>query len=101
MQQPQQQYGSVLSDYEIMGQLGRGATAFVYQVRCRQTQNIFALKVVDKENLRSKNLTARIRQEIEVHRQLKCPYIVELHHFFEDEQNVYLLMEHCPGQELY
>lgn len=84
-----------------MGQLGRGATAFVYQVRCRQTQNIYALKVVDKENLRSKNLTARIRQEIEVHRQLKCDYIVELHHFFEDEQNVYLLMEHCPGQELY
>lgn len=26
---------------------------------------------------------------------------MELHHFFEDEQNVYLLMEHCPGQELY
>lgn len=46
-------------------------------------------------------MTGRIRQEIEVHRQLKCPYIVELHHFFEDEQNVYLLMEHCPGQELY
>ena len=40
---------------------------------------------MDKENLRSKNLTARIRQEIEVHRQLKCAYIVELHHFFEDE----------------
>ena len=56
---------------------------------------------MDKENLRSKNLTARIRQEIEVHRQLKCAYIVELHHFFEDDQNVYLLMEHCPGQELY
>lgn len=31
-------YGSVLSDYEIIGQLGRGATAFVYQVRCRESQ---------------------------------------------------------------
>jgi hypothetical protein len=29
-----------------------------------------------------------------VHRQLKCAQIVELHHFFEDEANIYLLLEH-------
>jgi len=63
-----QQFGCSLSDYEILGQLGRGATAFVYQVRCRKSNEVFALKVVDKENLRAKNLTQRIRQEILVHR---------------------------------
>lgn len=37
-----------------------------------------------------------------MHRQLsECPYIAKLFHFFEDEQNVYLLMEHCVAQELY
>lgn len=80
------QFGCSLSDYEILGTLGRGATAFVYQVRCRKSFQVFALKVVDKENLRAKNLTQRIRQEIMVHRQLiDCPYIVKLHHFFEDD----------------
>jgi polo-like kinase 4 len=58
---------NVLSDYEILGPLGRGATAFVYKVRCKKSNLIYALKVVDKENLRAKNLTARIKQEIEVH----------------------------------
>lgn len=43
--------GSQLSDYEILGQLGRSATAFVYQVRCRQQSKVYALKVVEKENL--------------------------------------------------
>ena len=59
--QTQQQFGSALSDYEIIGQLGRGATAFVYQVKCRKSNQVYALKVVDKENLRAKNLTSRIR----------------------------------------
>jgi len=54
-------FGSTLADYEVMGQLGRGATAFVYQVRCRHSGKVFALKVVDKENLRAKNLTQRIQ----------------------------------------
>ena len=67
----------------------------MYQVRCRKSGNVCALKVVDKENLRAKNLTARIQQEISVHTQLKCPNIAELFHCFEDDQNVYLLMEHC------
>ena len=51
------EFGSQLADYEIIGQLGRGATAFVYKVRCRQRDEVYALKVVDKENLREKNLT--------------------------------------------
>lgn len=92
-----QEFGSQLADYEIVGQLGRGATAFVYKVRSRQLDKIYALKVVDKDNLREKNLTLRIKQEIVVHKQLKCPYIIELHHFFEDEQNVYLLLEYFDG----
>jgi serine/threonine protein kinase len=45
------EFGSQLSDYEIIGQLGRGATAFVYKVRCRKSGQIYALKVVDKENV--------------------------------------------------
>ena len=57
----EQQFGDQLSDYEILGQLGRGATAFVYKVRCRRSGAIYALKVVDKENLREKNLVQRIK----------------------------------------
>ena len=31
-----QHFGSKLSDYEVLGQLGRGATAYVYRVRARK-----------------------------------------------------------------
>ena len=32
-------FGSKLSDYEVIGQLGRGATANVYRVRARNTSD--------------------------------------------------------------
>lgn len=65
-----------------MGQLGRGATAYVYKVRPRDNsiqQNLstyfkkdhsliqLALKVIDKQEVHKKNLIKRIQNEIEVH----------------------------------
>lgn len=66
-------YGSQLADYEVIKQLGRGANAFVYQVRSRQSGTLHALKVIDKENLRKHNLVPRIQCEIQVHSLLKHP----------------------------
>lgn len=59
------QFGNKLSDYEVVGQLGRGSTAYVYKVKPRQAlsnssqeliSNSFALKVIDKEEIKKKNL---------------------------------------------
>ena len=90
-----------LQDYKVEGQLGRGASAFVYKVSCRATNKTYALKVIDREKLKKDNLQQRLKSEIQVHFQLKCPYIIELFHYFEDESNVYLLLEFCDGIELY
>jgi serine/threonine protein kinase len=32
---------------------------------------------------------------------IKCPQIVELVHTFEDDQNIYILLEYIEGNELY
>lgn len=38
--------------------------------------------------------------EIRIHRALKHPNIVKFEHFFEDADNVYILLELCPNQSL-
>jgi serine/threonine protein kinase len=73
----------------------------VYQTRCRLTGQQYALKVCCKDNLRAKKIEQRIFKEIQVHSSLKHPQIAELLDSFEDEDNVYLLMEHFEGLELY
>ena len=63
-------FGSKLSAYEVLGHLGRGATANVYKVRMRDAasaDDFLALKVIDKAEVRKKNLQIRVKNEVEIH----------------------------------
>lgn len=46
-------------------------------------------------------MSERVRNEVSIHHQLRHPNILELHHFFEDPEKVYLVMELCLAGELY
>jgi serine/threonine protein kinase len=55
----------------------------------------FLVLQVDKQQLRALNIVDRILQEIDIHRGLTHPHIARLHHCFEDEQRIYLVLELC------
>ena len=55
---------------------------------------------IDKERLRSLNLLDRVWQEIDIHRQLSHPGIVQLLDCFEDVRRIYMVLELCSGGEL-
>lgn len=38
--------------------------------------------------------------EIKIHRSIKHQYVVQFQHFFEDSDNVYILLEVCQNQSL-
>ena len=82
-------FGSKLSDYEVIGQLGRGATSNVYKVKLRNDkESSFALKVMDKDDIKKKNLEHRVKNEIDIHMTLnesKEKVIINLLHCFEDD----------------
>jgi serine/threonine protein kinase len=42
----------------------------------------------------------KLQDEIQIHKGLQHPNIVNFEHFFEDEENVYILMELCPNKSL-
>lgn len=43
----------------------------------------------------------RVRNEVAIHHQLNHPNILQLLHFFEDSEKVYLVMELCANGELF
>ncbi len=51
--------------------------------------------------MREAGMTTRVANEVEVHWQLRHPSILKLYNYFEDEKNVYLVMELCSKGELY
>jgi polo-like kinase 4 len=46
-------------------------------------------------------MAERVKNEVLVHSQLSHKNILQLFHYFEDESNVYLVMELCENGELY
>ena len=38
--------------------------------------------------------------EIRIHKTMEHPHIVKLQHYFEDKENVYIILELCPNLSL-
>ena len=82
----------------IISQIGKGAFGTVFEA---QISNIrVAIKALSKSIIKKHNLSHRVRNEVSIHFQLRHPNVLELFHFFEDTDNVYLVME-LAEEELY
>jgi polo-like kinase 4 len=56
---------------------------------------------MDKIAMKKSGTALRVKNEVAIHVQLHHPNILELYHFFEDQDRVYLVMELCSNGELY
>ncbi|WFD05931.1 hypothetical protein MVES1_001265 [Malassezia vespertilionis] len=95
------------SELRVVEYLGRGSYAVVYKVQevleasAPHSPRPFALKCLPKENLTPEMVELQrieytIHQSIPVH-----PNIVTLHGTFETPDWLFLLLEYCPGHDLY
>lgn len=81
-------------------QLGHGSFARVYRVRDLTTKGFYAAKVISKSSLQPEKIKAKLLAEINIHRVLKHDYIVKFHTCFEDNENVYLILDLCVNKTL-
>lgn len=75
--------------------LGKGGFARCYELSEMQTKEIFAGKIVSKLLLTKQHQKEKMTQEIQIHRAVHHKHIVEFYSFFEDDQNVYIILELC------
>ncbi|KAJ3204106.1 hypothetical protein HDU67_009773, partial [Dinochytrium kinnereticum] len=99
-------FATSINDYELGEMLGRGGFGFVFKARGRlgtsaQAHRDVAIKMIDKRLMRAANMSRKVANEVEVHWSLQHPSILRLLTYFEDDENVYLVMELCENGELY
>lgn len=80
--------------------LGKGGFAKCYEVQDMDTKELFAAKIVDKSSISKPRAHAKLRSEISIHRSLSHERVVGFHDYFEDSENVYLILELCSNQAL-
>ena len=78
-----------LSDFEMVREIQRGSHAAVWLVKKKQTQDEFAMKIIDK----NKGRIHRLRTEKKVLFSCGSPFVVSVFYAFEDERRLHLVME--------
>lgn len=89
-----------VDDFEKIKVIGRGAFGEVRVVRKKDTSEIMAMKVMKKSEMVKKNQVAHIRAERDVLALADNPWVVKLHFSFQDDANLYLVMEFLQGGDL-
>ncbi|KAF8245888.1 Pkinase-domain-containing protein [Wilcoxina mikolae CBS 423.85] len=86
-------------EYDRGKQLGEGGFA-----RCFLVQNkegvLFAAKTLSKASLQNSKLKAKFFGELQVHKTMKHPNIVRYVEVFEDDDNIYMILELCLNKSL-
>jgi tRNA A-37 threonylcarbamoyl transferase component Bud32 len=89
-----------LGDYEVLGELGRGATGVVYKARQRALGRLVALKMVLAGDRASSEALARFRREAAVIARLQHPNVVQIYAVGEYEGRPYFSLEFVDGGTL-
>jgi len=80
--------------------LGKGGFARVYELQNLHTKQKYAAKVIPKSTLTKPRTKQKLYSEIKIHRSLSHKNIVKFEQYFEDFENVYILLELCNNETL-
>lgn len=87
--------GSVLNGtYEIITEIGSGGGGVVYRARHLRLQTDVVVKRI-RDEIKGK---IQSRQEADVLKRLKHPYLPRVYDFIETEDGVYTVMDYIPGE---
>lgn len=79
--------------------LGKGAYGQVKLVKHIDSGELFALKIISKSTIQNKNMD--LMREVKIHKRLKHDNIIRLINYFEDEKNLYLILEYASKGSLF
>lgn len=86
---------TVIKKYLQGKHLGKGGFARCYEFTDLETKKLLAAKVIAKSTLTRSRAKQKLMSEIKIHRSLHHQHVVGFEHFFEDSENVYILLEIC------
>ncbi|XP_015247371.1 PREDICTED: serine/threonine-protein kinase MRCK alpha isoform X2 [Cyprinodon variegatus] len=87
-------------DFEILKVIGRGAFGEVAVVKVKNTDKVFAMKILNKWEMLKRAETACFREERDVLVNGDSQWITTLHYAFQDDNNLYLVMDYYVGGDL-
>lgn len=88
-------------DFEILAVVGKGSFGKVFQVRKKDTGNIFAMKVIRKDNVVKRNAVEHTMAENKILKHINHPFLVNLKYAFQTKLHLYMVIDYLNGGELF
>ena len=88
------------NSFTIEDCLGEGSFGKVFKVRMKSNGEIYAMKVLNKKYLMKNNQLKYAITECNVLKQVTSPFILTLYYSFQTPENLYMIIDYCPGGDL-
>ncbi|CAG9472541.1 unnamed protein product [Plasmodium vivax] len=88
-------------NFTFLKVIGRGSYGKVLLVKHTQNNKLYAMKILRKENIISRNQLEHTKIERNVLKCVSHPFIVKLYYAFQTTKKLYFILEYCPGGELF
>ena len=90
-----------LDSFKMIKVIGKGSFGKVFLVQELQTGDMFALKVLRKDNIIKRNQVEHTKTERSVLGYVNHPFIVGLKMAFQSKDKLYFVLDYCAGGELF
>lgn len=94
--------GASLDDFYLMKVIGVGSFGKVLLAKHKETEQVFAIKVLSKKAIKQRDEVKHIMAERNVLlKNLKHPFLVGLHYSFQTREKLYFVLDYVNGGELF
>ncbi|CAM9553864.1 unnamed protein product [Ascophyllum nodosum] len=90
-----------LDSFKIVRVIGKGSFGKVFLVREKVGGEIYAMKVLRKDNIIKRNQVEHTKTERNVLGYVKHPFIVGLNMAFQTRDKLFFVLDYCAGGELF
>ena len=88
-------------DFDVKCLLGKGAYGKVFLVEMTSTNQIFAMKTIEKKQIIDCEEIEHTMSERRILSKLHHPFLVNLHYSFQTPTHLFYIIDYCPGGEFY
>jgi Protein kinase domain/PX domain len=90
-----------LDSFKMIKVIGKGSFGKVFLVKEIKTNQIYALKVLRKDNIIKRNQVEHTNTERSVLGYVRHPFIVGMNMAFQSKDKLYFVLDYCAGGELF
>lgn len=94
--------GLAYGSFQLLDILGQGTFGKVFKVKFKENPNSkeYAMKVLKKAFLVKNNHLRYAITECNILKLSNHPYVIKLHYSFQTPENLYMILDYCPGGDL-